>query len=282
MIEFEQINDSRLWSLADYIVSVPLADLFSEAKENAARVDQVCMGSPLYLLEDHGEWLWLRTYYGYPGWIRSKDIIPCTQDETENLAMVLSSYGDVLREPHYDSPLIECLPASSFILLNGEKKEGWLEVQLLTGGSGWIRTDHIKQLSELTRPMAEDEKRKQIVDKALEFKGVQYRQGGRSLQGMDGSGLCSLVYLLSGSIIYRDAEFKYPFVPVSRDELKPADLIFYSGYVALYLGNNHVLHASGPLGGVGINSLDPKENDFLSLPSLTSYGTFFHPKVMIL
>ena len=54
-------------------------------------------------------------------------------------------------------------------------------------------------------------------------------------------------YLMNGILIYRDAELHddYPVHEISWADKKPADLLYFPGHVAMYLGNGRYLHSTG-------------------------------------
>ncbi len=108
-----------------------------------------------------------------------------------------------------------------------------------------------------------------ILQKAENLLGTPYRYGGTTPAGFDCSGFITYLYK--------------PFVPqlprisrdmarygrhVSRSQLRPGDLVFFATgksrnvitHVALYLGNNTIIHAvsGGPERGVIITSLDTR------------------------
>lgn len=57
--------------------------------------------------------------------------------------------------------------------------------------------------------------------------------------GIDCSGLVSMAYLLCGISIYRDARIVegFPIREIDRGDMKPGDLLFFPGHVAMYLGD---------------------------------------------
>jgi cell wall-associated NlpC family hydrolase len=54
----------------------------------------------------------------------------------------------------------------------------------------------------------------------------------------------------------------YPVKEIPAEQGKPADLLFWPGHVALYLGEGRYIHSTGRSSGVVINSLDPQHPDF--------------------
>lgn len=103
--------------------------------------------------------------------------------------------------------------------------------------------------------------RQKIVSYALQFVGNPYVYGGTSLtNGTDCSGFTMSVYRDCGYSIPRDSRSQASSGrEVSLDELKPGDLIFYSkggsiNHVALYIGNNQVVHASTAKTGIKISN----------------------------
>jgi cell wall-associated NlpC family hydrolase len=72
-----------------------------------------------------------------------------------------------------------------------------------------------------------------------------------------------MAYQLNGITIYRDASIEtgYPVKSIPPEKMKPADLLYFSGHVAIYLGDERYIHSTARNGsdGVVINSLNPKD-----------------------
>jgi lipoprotein Spr len=92
--------------------------------------------------------------------------------------------------------------------------------------------------------------------------GTPYRFGGSSRKGIDCSAFTKQLYSdVFNLTIRRSSRDIFSMVnPVSKDDLKEGDLVFFKihsrsiSHVGIYLGNNRFAHASSR--GVAISSLD--------------------------
>jgi len=84
-----------------------------------------------------------------------------------------------------------------------------------------------------------------IVNTAKKFLGVKYIFGGSSPSGFDCSGLVYYVYKSNGINISRTTKTQInEGTEISRDNLQPGDLVFPTpDHVAIYIGNNQIIHA---------------------------------------
>ncbi len=92
-----------------------------------------------------------------------------------------------------------------------------------------------------------------VANYALQFVGNPYVWGGTSLtNGADCSGFTMAVYANFGVSLphYTGSQQQCGTAVNSLAEAQPGDLILYSGHVAIYLGNNQIVHASNPRYGI--------------------------------
>lgn len=99
-------------------------------------------------------------------------------------------------------------------------------------------------------------KGQQVVNYAKQFLGNPYVYGGNSLtRGTDCSGFTKLIYQKFGKTIPRNSTSQRSAgKSVSWSNKKAGDLICYYGHVAIYMGNNKVIHASSAKTGIKTTS----------------------------
>lgn len=102
----------------------------------------------------------------------------------------------------------------------------------------------------------------QVVNYALKFVGNPYVYGGYSLtNGTDCSGFTKLIFDNYGITLPRSApEQAYSGFKVELDNLMPGDLVFSGyggqiGHVAIYIGNEKLVHALNSSVGIVVTSL---------------------------
>ena len=100
----------------------------------------------------------------------------------------------------------------------------------------------------------------QIANKACEYVGNKYVYGGTSLtNGIDCSGFVQAIHAKFGISTPRTSSAQRSGgKAVKYSEMLPGDVVCYSGHVAIYIGNNKIVHASNsrpyPQGGIKISS----------------------------
>ncbi|MCM1543369.1 MAG: NlpC/P60 family protein [Blautia sp.] len=101
---------------------------------------------------------------------------------------------------------------------------------------------------------------KQIANYACQYIGNPYVAGGTSLtQGADCSGFTYRVYADYGYSLPRtSSQQRSAGSGVSYEEAQPGDLICYEGHVAIYIGNNLIVHASSSRTGIKISNAQYK------------------------
>ncbi|MBF7097684.1 C40 family peptidase [Alkalibacter mobilis] len=96
-----------------------------------------------------------------------------------------------------------------------------------------------------------------IVSEAKKYIGTPYRYGGSTPAGFDCSGFTSYVYRQVGISIPRTSySQRYVGGYVAKNNLKPGDLVAFSGHVGIYVGGGNFIHSPSPGKRVEITSLN--------------------------
>lgn len=98
----------------------------------------------------------------------------------------------------------------------------------------------------------------EIANYALKFLGNPYVYGGTSLtNGTDCSGFVQSVYKHFGISLPRTSgeQGKSGRAVDGVANAKPGDLVWYSGHIGIYIGNEQIVHASNPKNGIIISNV---------------------------
>jgi cell wall-associated NlpC family hydrolase len=203
--------------------------LRKEAKDSAEQVSQMLFGEPLEVLEYTKPWLKVRGFLdGYEGYIDHKQVIALTDKE---LKRWMDSY--IIANAHY-------------IQVNGP-----LGHQFISGGSFvgnqaefQIGNYAFQRMTELTTTNA--------WSYALGFLNTPYLWGGKSIFGIDCSGLVQNVYRLLDINLPRDANQQVEIgMAVNFEDRQALDLAFFKNqagrihHVGIIGPDLQILHASG-------------------------------------
>ena len=105
-----------------------------------------------------------------------------------------------------------------------------------------------------------------LVETALSFKGVPYRNGGSDPQGFDCSGFTQYVYAQYGVALPREVrdQFELGTRVKAGDAVVPGDLLFFTTvargptHVAIAIGGDEFVHAPSSTGVVRVERLSTK------------------------
>lgn len=269
------------------IINVPICGLYAEPTTESTLEDEVLYGMVVDILEETVPgWCYVRTHYRYEGYISMEALL--IDEDAVSLWIAMpkkvvrnKNFVDVLSIPKVQGYHVMLLPKGAVVRTLSEPENGWQEVLLADGESGFVPAAILDEYHTVPLSQNETVLRNALVDAAMSYSGTHYRWGGKSPMGIDCSGLCSMAYMLCGILIHRDAKLKegFPIHEISLDAVKSGDLIFFPGHVAMYLGNHKYCHATAKAGynGFVINSLNPEDPDFREdlRNTITAVGSWF-------
>jgi hypothetical protein len=146
---------------------------------------------------------------------------------------------------------------SSLPVLYGSSLPAIEEFRMQLAGSTYIYDGQVSVLSDFEDEEGgpEDlmELKHELVNDALQFQNAPYLWGGRSLFGIDCSGLVQIAFKLKNIRLMRDAaqQAQQGEAVNSLDEAEPGDLAFFADeegkicHVGILIDRQKILHSSG-------------------------------------
>lgn len=221
-----------------------------DPSDKSEMVTQVLFGETFNIQEEKGNWLLIQTHVDtYEGWIDRKQAHIVTPEFIEKTK---SSTTHVVAEK---TLVCYCKNDSTFILLG----KG-CHLPLLANN-----TFHLGEKVYTTTGKGKAIPKKfnasKIAETAMDYLNTPYLWGGRSIMGIDCSGLVQVVYHMRGLDLPRDAaqQAVYGDAIDFIDEAMPGDLAFFDNpsgeiiHVGIIIEPGKILHASGQ---VRIDNID--------------------------
>lgn len=215
-------------------VAAPLLSLHREPRFDARIDTQALLGERVRVFETREGWAWLQLESDhYVGYAAQDDLAPLSAPPTHRVA-VPSTFM-------FPAPDIKAQPVVT-VTLNAQVaviREDERFAHLANGR--FVIARHLK-------PLAEQEA--DFVAVAEAYRQVPYLWGGKSVLGLDCSGLVQLSLQAAGRICPRDSDMQEQelgrALPVDDlTTLRRGDLIFWDGHVGIMADAHGLLHANG-------------------------------------
>lgn len=258
------------------LVRVSVAHMRAEGKEQSEMVSQALMGTPVKILQKKGSWKKVETPDGYTGWMDAGSIVEKTAKEMaawrKAPRLVMTNPYQIhvfeVKTPHSTRDAVSDLVNGDIVEGNLDNSEnGKIIITLPDGRKAWANQSDFTPIEEWANQEFDPEV---IIDQAFACLGAPYLWGGLSTKATDCSGLVRLSYFANGRLLRRDASQQIhtgtALDPKDFNSFRPTDLLFFGnkatgkiGHVAMYIGNNQIIHSSLL---VRCNSILPDDPDY--------------------
>ncbi|MFT3975244.1 MAG: NlpC/P60 family protein [Amaricoccus sp.] len=228
-------------------VAAPLLDLTLDPDAGAERATQLLHGEVFVVYEERPDGLaWGQAQLdGYVGYV-ARDGLMAQRGAGRP---VTATWSQVYDRPSVQGRVTGELPLLADVPVSGSTG-GFARLR----GGGHVPLPHLQAVSG------------DPVTQALRFVGAPYLWGGRSIRGIDCSGLVQVAHLACGVAMPRDSDMQAALV---GDALLPAapaargDLVFWRGHVALMVDGETLVHANAHHMAVAVERLEDVERRVL-------------------
>lgn len=229
-----RVEAGRFVEARAHHVAAETAGVHAAPRADAQMVAQALHGETVDVFEEHEGWVWgqLRDD-GYVGYLPAHALDPGEIRSTHRV--------NVPRTFIFPEPDIKSVPTASATLnarLVVEREEG--DIFLRTDRGGFLYRPHLSESSEY----ADD-----VVAVARQFLGTPYLWGGKTIGGLDCSGLVQLACQAAGIPALRDSYMQRdtlgtPLTSTDLSALRRGDLLFWKGHVGMMADAETLLHAT--------------------------------------
>lgn len=228
-------------------VRVPIADLRRRPASDAPLETQALFGEAVLIFQtgDEGWSLVQLEADSYVGFMPTEALGPATGDLPFKVRVPRTF---VFPAPDIKAPPLDALPMGARVAIIGEASDHNADYRLVAP-FGAVVAQHLSPSSEL----APD-----FVAVAERFLGAPYLWGGKSVLGIDCTGLTQMALAMAGIAAPRDSDMQEAWA-IETDPSAPrqrGDLVFWKGHVGIMLDEARLLHANAHHMMTAIEPLD--------------------------
>lgn len=209
----------------------------------AERISEALQGEALTIFDRRDGWAWVQMGHdGYVGYVEANALSRDTAVPTHRIG---APRALIFAAANLKASVIGWLPLGAAAAI-----DRWSGDYGRLPGGGWTHKRWLREPGEVSPDP---------VATALQFLGVPYGWGGRTVAGIDCSGLVQVALQASGLGCPRDSDQQAATIGTALAESEPGrrgDIIFFPGHVGLMADAGNLLHANATAMAVTIDPLD--------------------------
>ena len=212
-----------------YTNNYPVINLYKKTSIKSELVTQMIYGESFKIINKSLKWMKIKIKEdGYIGYIKNKKFISFLKPTHK--VSVLSA--DIYKNSNFKKKIGKL---SYFSKIKVDK----IKSKFAKFHGKWIETKNIRPIKYI---------KKNIFGDIKIFRGVKYKWGGKTFDGIDCSALIQVCLNFNNRSFPRDAKQQIKFLKknINLKNIRKNDIIYWKGHVALALSNKKLIHAYGP------------------------------------
>ncbi len=215
-----------------YQVKAPITAVLKRPEADAPQTSQALLGETCLVFDIQNGFAWAKLDRdGYVGYLNANALSPTVVPATHH---VIETSTLLYPKPDLKTRPVQFLPHNAQICVTAIQGN---YAELKTGGFVFVK--HLWPLSKHA---------KDFITVAEDYLGVPYFWGGKSVHGIDCSGLVQTALHACGISAPRDSDMQEKDlgrVVQDHKNLARGDLIFWAGHVGIMQNATQLLHANG-------------------------------------
>ena len=207
----------------------PIINLYKKPSSKSEIVTQMIFGEAFEIILKSTKWIKIKIKEdNYTGYVKRRKFISYLKPTHK----VFSLFANIYKKPNFKNKIGK-LPYVAKI------KVDKINSKFAKFQNKWIEVKNIKTISY---------KNKDIFKNIKIFKGIKYKWGGKTYDGIDCSALIQVCLNFNNKHCPRDTDQQVRFFKknINVKNIKKNDIIYWKGHVALALSSKKLIHAYGP------------------------------------
>jgi len=227
-----RIEAQRFVEGRDMQVGLAVASLRRQPDAGSMQLTQALPGERLQVFDEKDGWSWVKLARdGYVGHVETGRLVPAGPQASHEVCVpstFLYPKADLKTQP------ARTLPMLSQLAIDAAEKD-----YAAAGGNGFVFGKHLRQIGTGSGD---------FVAVAERFLHTPYYWGGKTVHGLDCSGLVQVSLHAVGQACPRDSDMQEQGLGAALakgEALRRGDLVFWDGHVGIMADREMLLHANG-------------------------------------